>query len=87
MVTLTSRPYAGTSDLEPLIDLLILCRTIGGLDPWPPIREVRRHLAVTPAISEDTRLWEDGDGAALAFASLWDGEILLYCIHPRAQSD
>jgi ribosomal protein S18 acetylase RimI-like enzyme len=23
----------------------------------------------------------------LAFASLWDGEILLFCIHPRAQSD
>jgi hypothetical protein len=22
-----------------------------------------------------------------AFASLWDGEILLYCVHPRAQSD
>jgi hypothetical protein len=38
MMTLSSRPYAGAIDLEPLIDLLLLCRTIAGLDPWPPIR-------------------------------------------------
>ena len=88
MVTLTSRPYAGTTDLEPLIDLLILCRTIADLDPWPPIREIRRHLgSITPGIVADTRLWEDTSGAVLAFASLWDGEVLLFCIHPRAQSD
>jgi ribosomal protein S18 acetylase RimI-like enzyme len=88
MVTLTSRPYAGITDLEPLIDLLLLCRTIGGLDPWPPIGEIRRHLgAVTPGVIADTLLWEDNAGAVLAFASVWDGEILLYSIHPRAQSD
>jgi ribosomal protein S18 acetylase RimI-like enzyme len=87
MLTLISRPYVGATDLEPLIDLLILCRTIGGLDPWPPMREIRRHLATTPAVPEGTRLWEDRAGAVLAFASLWDAEILLYCMHPRAQSD
>jgi mycothiol synthase len=87
MLMLTSRSYAGATDLEPLIDLLLLCRTIGGLDPWPPIREIRRHLAATPVVVADTRLWEDSAGAVLAFASIWDGEILLHCIHPRAQSD
>ena len=55
MVTLTSRPYAGAADIEPLIDLLLLCRTIAGLDPWPPIREIRRHLcAATQGVSADT---------------------------------
>jgi mycothiol synthase len=88
MITLTSRPYAATTDIEPLIDLLLLCRTIGGLDPWPPIREIRRHLrAAAPAVRADTRLWEDSTGAVFAFASLWDGEILLFCIHPCTQSD
>jgi len=81
VVTLVERPYGGTADLESLIDLLLLCRAIGDLDPWPPIRELRRNL------SADTRIWEDAAGAVLAFASLWDGEILLRCIHPRAQSD
>lgn len=88
MMTLTSRPYAGTTDLEPLIDLLLLCRTSADLDPWPPIREIRRHLGnTTPAALADTHLWQDSSGAVLAFATLWDGEILICCAHPRAQSD
>jgi ribosomal protein S18 acetylase RimI-like enzyme len=88
MMSLSSRPYAGTTDLEPLIDLLLLCRTSADLDPWPPIREIRWRLcSTTPAILADTRIWEDSTGAVQAFASLWDGEILLCCVHPRAQSD
>jgi ribosomal protein S18 acetylase RimI-like enzyme len=87
MLTLNSRAYTGTTDLESLIDLLLLCRTIGGLDPWPPIRDIRRHLVAMPGGMADTRLWEDTTGSLCAFASLWDGEILLYCIHPHAQSD
>jgi mycothiol synthase len=88
MMTLTSRSYAGTTDLEPLLDLLLLCRTIAGLDPWPPIREIRRHLDVaTPGVLADTRLWEDSTGAVLAFAHLWDGDILVHCAHPCAQSN
>jgi ribosomal protein S18 acetylase RimI-like enzyme len=81
VATLVERPCTGATDLESLIDLLLLCRAIGDLDPWPPLRELRRNL------SADTRIWEDAAGAVLAFASLWDGEILLRCIHPRAQSD
>jgi mycothiol synthase len=87
-MTLTSRTYTGTTDLEPLVELLLMCRVITGLDPWPPIREIRWHLgALAPAARADTRLWEDDTGAVLAFASLWDGETLVHCIHPRARSD
>ena len=87
-ITLRERPYAGVADLDQLIDLLLLCRTVAGLDPWPPIRAIRRHLRATTAdIRADTRLWQEDAGAVLAFASLWDGEILVSCVHPRAYTD
>jgi ribosomal protein S18 acetylase RimI-like enzyme len=88
MYALAERPYAA-SDREALLELLLLCRTVGDLDPWPPLRELRRALSAAPepGARAETRVWEDVNGAILAFASLWDGEILLYCMHPRVQSD
>jgi ribosomal protein S18 acetylase RimI-like enzyme len=84
MEAFTSRSYSGVADLARLIDFLLMCRAIEGLGPWPPLREIRRRLRVaTPQVCADTRLWEDQRGDLLAFATLWDGDILVSCVHPR----
>jgi len=88
MVTLTSRPYAGAADLRPLIDLLLTCRAAESIDPWPPLYELRHYLQPGgPQLAADTRLWEDRAGQLRACATIWDGEILVFGIHPQAQSD
>jgi ribosomal protein S18 acetylase RimI-like enzyme len=88
MDTIISRPYAGVADLARLVDFLLLCRAIEDLEPWPPIREIRRRLgAATPDVCADTRLWENQAGELRAFATLWDGDILVSCVHPRARRE
>lgn len=88
MDRLASRPYAGTNDLDRVIDLLRTCRATEAIDPWPPLYEARHHLRVTGAgDAADMRLWEDRAGALVAFATIWDGALLVSCMHPHAQCD
>jgi mycothiol synthase len=88
MEALTSRPAAGTDDLELVIDLLRACRAVEAIDPWPPLYEVRHHLRALGADqSAELRLWENRAGVLVAFATIWDGATLLSTIHPRAQCD
>jgi mycothiol synthase len=85
MDVLTNGSYAGVTDLARSLDFLLLCRAAENLGPWPPLREIRRRLRIaTPAVCADTRLWEDQRGEPLAFATLWDGDIIVSYVHPRA---
>jgi ribosomal protein S18 acetylase RimI-like enzyme len=84
---LTSRPYAGPADLERLVDLLLTCRAVEQVDPWPPIPEVRAQMQAYPTLARNTRLWEDAAGRLQAAALIWDGSILVYGIHPQARCD
>lgn len=88
MEALTNRPWAGMSDLDRVIDLLRTCRAVEAIDRWPPLYEVRHHLRTIAADHPaDTRLWEHRDGALVAFATIWDGAMLLSCMHPHVQCD
>lgn len=88
METLTSRPYSSQSDLQPAIDLLLTCRAVEAIDPWPPIYELRQHLRAgalhNPA---DAQVWAHGSGQLAAIAMIWDGMALIFSIHPRDLSE
>lgn len=83
---LYSRPYAGLADLESVIDFLLTCRAEEDLDPWPPIHEIRARLREHGG-GAPTRLWEDAEHQIVACALIWEGSILLACMHPMAQDE
>jgi mycothiol synthase len=88
METLVSRPYSGQADLEPVLDLVLKCRAVEDIDPWPPIYDLRHHLdAGGPERSADTRIWERHTGELAAISTIWDGMALIFCIHPQELSE
>jgi hypothetical protein len=88
MESLVSRPYAGTSDLQAVLDLVLACRAMEDIDPWPPFCELRQHLcADSYELSTTTRVWERCAGGLAAVAAIWDGEALISYIHPRELCD
>jgi ribosomal protein S18 acetylase RimI-like enzyme len=81
----TSRPYTDTADLPAVIALVRTCRALENGDPWPPAHTIRRYLSsVAPGAAPQARLWEDRSGRLLAFAAIWDEEVLVFCVHPCA---
>jgi ribosomal protein S18 acetylase RimI-like enzyme len=88
METLLSRPYAGEADLQPATGLILKCRAVESIDPWPPIDDLRQHLrAAGRDRSADVRIWERHTGELAAIATIWDGMSLIFCIHPEALSE
>jgi len=84
MDTLISRPYAGQIDLQPVLELVRLCRAVEDYDPWPPFAEVRHFLRAkgnTP--SADIQIWPRRRSALAAVAIFWDSEALLSYVHPE----
>jgi hypothetical protein len=85
MSAYASRPYIGTADLPGVLALLRTCRALEDGDPWPSLHDIRRQLAmVTSGAASQVHLWEDGTGQLLAFAMLWDAEVLVFCVRPSA---
>ncbi|KPV50256.1 hypothetical protein SE17_28035 [Kouleothrix aurantiaca] len=72
MNTLTVRPYAGEDDLPAITALLNHCDAVDRLDDNYAIDDLRLEFA-DPRIdtAKDLRLWEDADGALLAFGQVW----------------
>lgn len=72
MATLTLRPYTSEADLPRIVDLLNACEAVDHLDEGISIEELREELTdprIDPA--RDIRLWEDADGALVAYAEIW----------------
>jgi ribosomal protein S18 acetylase RimI-like enzyme len=85
---LVSRPYSSPSDQQPAIDLVLTCRVVESIDPWPPIYELRQRLrACGQHTSADAQVWERQQGELAALATLWDGMALVFSIHPRDLSE
>jgi mycothiol synthase len=88
METLVSRPYSSQDDLQPVIDLVLTCRAVEQIDPWPPIYDLRQHLrADGQAGSADVRIWERDSGELAAIATIWDGMSLIFYVHPEQPNE
>ncbi len=79
-----SRPYHHPDDLAAVTRLLLTCRAEERIDPWPPVHEIRLCLGALHDGCADARLWVDCAGVPLAFAMIWEGDILIYSALPRA---
>lgn len=94
MMTLTARPYAGETDLQPLVDLFNACEAVDQQDDFHTVNELR--LEFNDPLIDQTRdlcLWEDGEGRLIGFAQLWIPQAgaeqdawLWFRIHPHARS-
>lgn len=92
-MTITSRNFAGETDLQPISDLLTLCEDIDQLG-MPTSVAILRADFDSPAVDKlrDLRLWEDGAGKLVAFGNIdlhagddgTDG-LLWFRIHPTAR--
>lgn len=72
MNTLTMRPYTGETDIPAIVELLNHCDAVDQLDDNYAVDDLRLEFAdprLSPA--DDLRLWEDGDGALIAFGQVW----------------
>jgi hypothetical protein len=88
METLISRPYASQANQQLAIDLVLMCRAVEQIDPWPPIYELRQHLRLQELHeSANTQIWERHGGELAAIATIWDGMVLIFAIHPRDLSE
>ena len=88
METLVSRQYASQDDLHPAIDLVLTCRAVEQIDPWPPIYELRQHLRLDAQHgSANVQVWERQSGELAAIATIWDGMTLIFSIHPQELSE
>jgi len=67
MTTYTSQPYAGTADLQAMIDLLLAVRPAAHLADYPGVGDLRELLEL-PESRVNTRLWHDARGQLAAFA-------------------
>ncbi len=85
---LRARPYAGESDQRAVVELLLSAQAAEPAFDWPGAGQLRALLA-DPALdrAHDTRLWEDAQGALVAFAVLWAGRFLLWFARPAARGD
>ena len=72
MNTLSVRPYAGEDDLPAITELLNHCDAVDRLDDNYAIDDLRLEFA-DPRLdtARDLCLWEDTDGALLAFGQVW----------------
>jgi len=74
--------------LQPAIDLVLTCRAVEQIDPWPPIYELRHHLRLDAQPgSANTQVWERQSGELAAIATIWDGMTLIFSIHPQDVSE
>jgi GNAT superfamily N-acetyltransferase len=83
MSQVSSRPYAGSADLQRILTLLLKCRATENIDHWPPVHALQHHLrACSSKQAANTQIWEDSDHHQIAFATFWEGADLVFCIHP-----
>ena len=96
MNTITSRSYAGKSDLEAIAHLLNTCAAIDPPEEWPSLAEIQIQFETPPKsvdVDRDLRLWENTTtGQLSACAGLMIPEIgeelgtfLWFRIHPEAR--
>lgn len=67
-----ARPYVGEADLPAITELLNDCDTVDQLEDNYALDDLRLEFAdprLDPA--NDLRLWEDADGALIAFGQVW----------------
>src|SRR3712207_783868 len=93
MLTLNMRPYAGETDLRPIVALCHAAEVADGLDERTTLDEVRSDVAA-PSFdaARDMRLWEDDAGQMVAIGMTFirtegdpiDGG-LWYRVHPTAR--
>jgi mycothiol synthase len=88
MTAIIACPYRGGSEARALFELLLAYRADERVDPWPSLRELRAHWSDESAQAlARTRLWRDPNHELLAFATLWDGSVLLYALRPYAPAE
>ena len=86
---ISGRPYAGETDLEPLIELLRRSTTPDNADEFPGTAEIREFLTVSaPDPRTTTRVWEDRSGRLVAYAMVLPPyNYLLFRIDPVAGNE
>lgn len=88
METLVSRRYSSQDDPQLAIDLVLTCRAVEQIDPWPPLYELRHHLRLQAQHGlANTQVWERQSGELAAIAIIWDGMTLIFSIHLQDVSE
>lgn len=72
VLTMMMRPYAGESDLQPIVDLLNECEAVDRQDEGISVGELRMEFS-SPSFdpARDVGLWQDGEGRLVGFGQLW----------------
>ncbi|GIV96346.1 MAG: GNAT family acetyltransferase [Herpetosiphonaceae bacterium] len=95
MTTPIARPFAGESDLQPLVDLINICESVDRIESGTSLAELRAEIN-SPSLDQqrDLRLWQHESGELIAFGQLWirpahventiDGNLWFF-VHPEAR--
>jgi ribosomal protein S18 acetylase RimI-like enzyme len=83
MTAFTNRLYAGATDLQGMIDLIIAVRPADRITDYPGAVDLQEAVA-RPFIQANTRLWEDAGGRLVSFAFVDEYRNLRFEIAPRA---
>jgi mycothiol synthase len=72
MTVLTMRPYAGETDLQPIVSLLNACEAVDCEDNFYSTADLQLSFG-EPGFdpTQNVRLWESATGQLVAFAELW----------------
>lgn len=94
MVTLTTSPYRGETDLQPIADLLNICERVDCEDTYYTVAGLQMEFTAPNCdTNRDLCLWHDSNGQLVAFGQLWmpsefidevDG-FLWFRVHPEAR--
>ena len=92
-LSITSRGYAGETDLPAIVAMLKVCEAADRLDESITIDDLRLEFAMPEVdIARDVRLWVDTDGALLGFGQIWfhskaedPDSFVWYKVHPDAR--
>jgi len=85
MAAFTNRSYAGDTDLQAMIDLLVVVRPSERIADYPSIVDLREMLD-TSEMQTNTSLWWDGDGQLMGFAIVHPAHgNLIFEIAPQAR--
>jgi ribosomal protein S18 acetylase RimI-like enzyme len=95
MVTFTTRPYLGETDLQPIADLLNFCEAIDQEDTYYTVTGLQMEFTAPNCDpSRDLRLWHDSNDQLIAFGQLqipseFMAEVngfLWFRVHPDARN-
>lgn len=88
MKTIAMRPFAGSKDLQAIVDFLNLCETVDQVEEGTSIAELQQEFSAPGFdVARDMQLWQDSEGYLIGYGEIWipgasgDG-FLRFHVHP-----